>query len=213
MKKLWISSGFLYSSGGRFQSSLGIGLALAGPSIALAGRFANALAINAARGFRGATQKFLTRNAVIGTFAISLEIRKKPMNFTYLPKEKMLTLSWLQAPSRKPPAWQVLLQASKPMSHLEGNNFLMWSHLMLISLHQHPPSSSHIPEVWPKATHPAVQAQSPKVQRNPASLRPRDRARISKSFIVLDAPKVGYQVFLRKLRRRLNFLSLWDCLW
>ena len=130
---------------------------------------------------------------------------KVTSQFHLFAKEKMLTLSWLQAPSRKPPAWQVLLQASKPMSHLEGNNFLMWSHLMLISLHQHPPSSSHIPEVWPKTTHPAVQAQSPKVQRNPASLRPRDRARISKSFIVLDAPKVGYQVFLRKLRRRLNF--------
>ena len=73
--------------------------------------------------------------------------KKKTYEFHLFAKEKMLTLSWLQAPSRKPPAWQVLLQASKPMSHLEGNNFLMSSHLMLFSLHQHPPSSSHIPEV------------------------------------------------------------------
>ena len=91
MKKLWISSGFLYSSRSRFYSSLGIGLALAGPSIALAGCFANALAINAARGFRGATQKFLTRDAVTGTFAISLEIRKKPI-YHLSTKEKLICL-------------------------------------------------------------------------------------------------------------------------
>ena len=135
-------------------------------------------------------------------------------------------LSPMQAPSRNPKAWQDPWHNSRDTSHLEGKSPFMVSQSMLRSLHQHLPSSSHIlkndqkwdifsrgsinftyPEDWPRVTHPAEQAQSPKVHRNPASLRPKARAKINKSFIVLDTSRVGYQVPRRMKTQRIFFVK------
>ena len=45
-----------------------------------------------------------------------------------------------------------------------------WRRSLFSKSYQHSPSSSQIPEVWPKTTQPAVQPPSPKVQRTPASI-------------------------------------------
>ena len=107
-------------------------------------------------------------------------------------------------PSLYPRAWQVPAQSSWLTSHLEGNKFLRSSQSIELSLHlkipivkldyynfefsrdiyQHSSSLSHMPEVWPKVTHEAEQAQSPKVHRNPASERPKAKAKTSKNFMI-----------------------------
>ena len=51
-------------------------------------------------------------------------------------------------------------------------------------IYQHSSSLSHMPDVWPKVTQEAEQAQSPKVHRNPASERPKARVKTSKNFMI-----------------------------
>lgn len=77
-------------------------------------------------------------------------------------------LSVVHFPVFRPIELHVPSQNDSPRSHLEGRSALMSSKLISRSLHQHFQSSSQMPEVCPRAAHPAEQAQLPNEHLNPA---------------------------------------------
>jgi len=72
-----------------------------------------------------------------------------------------------QVPVLLPREWQVPSQTAFPRWHLDGRRARKLLREIDDSEHQHFPASSHKPEVCPRATQPAVQAQLPKVHLNP----------------------------------------------